>query len=239
MRRIKKKLTILTINFNMMSQFLKSYISNMDVLCKELFRNQRSIQVLSDNIKTLTSDVEQKFKQLVVDMMKKQRSHGDDETNRNFQIKVIYLLIRQIQKSDAEKRSLTRKACDILDKYLASMGRNVEIAQTHHPNEDEDLLKTLSSIKLEVSQPMQGNAAIIDLIKKMESGGPDENAKASTDVNKNVEVFGTAADNCSDSTFGDVAKQITNLISRMDNLQAFTDKVIDICSEMRNRLEAS
>lgn len=227
----------------MSSQFLRFYISNLKVFTHEMNRNQQLLQLLNTNIKAVTLEVQQKLKQLFAEMMKKQRFYDDTTAQQNSKIKIIYLLIRHIQKNQAEKRSLTRKACDILDKYLTLLNERANIAAAYHPNVEDrhgdELLKTLSSIKLEINQPVQGNAVIIDLIKKMENGSAKEsesNVMILDDVNKNIEVF-SSVHNFNGLAFEDTSKKVTNnisdLIYRMDNLQVFTDKIVDICKEMR------
>lgn len=227
----------------MASHFLKSYVSNLERLSIEMNQNQKLVILVNDNIKSLTVEVQQKFQQLLAEATKKQRFHEDPAIWS--QIKIIYLLMRQIQKSEAVKRSLTRSSCDILDKYLASLDEKVNSATAHHRNDDhhaDEFLKTLTSIKLHINQPVQGNAVIIDLIKKMENGREDDAKESNTvggdGVNENIEVP-SSAQNIKSLTSDDRAEKaknnVSDLIHQMDNLQVFTDKIIDMCLEMKSK----
>lgn len=220
----------------MTTQFLRFYVSNLKVLSSEMNRNQQLLQLLNDNIKRLTLEAEQRLKQFFADMMKSKRLY-EDPVEQNTQIKIIYLLLKQIQKSDAEKRSLTRKACDILDKYLASLYDEVKSATTLNVQDRHggELLQMLSSIQLQTDQPLQGNAVIIDLIKKMENGraqnSNESNVLVLDDVNRNIEVIGSVQNFKSLA----VTNNISDLIYRLDNQQVFTDKIMDICMDMKIR----
>lgn len=229
----------------MTAQFFNYYVSNLELLSVDLTRNQKLVEILNENIKTLSSEVQEKLKYLFAEMVRKP-SWNEDSAEQNSQIKIIYLLTRQMQKSQAEKRSLTREACHILDKYLVSFEQKVQSLTTHHLNSEdrhgEELRNTLLSIKPLINQPVQGKAVIIDLIKKIESGsGP--NSKQSDgmildDVNKNIELF-SSVQNFNSLKFAAMAKEavhnVSDLIHRVDNLQVFTDKIVDICSEIKNR----
>lgn len=208
-------------------------------------RNQKLVEILNENIRTLNLEVQQKLKHLFAEMIKEQRLN-EDTTEQNSQIKIIYLLMRQIQKSQAEKRSLTRKACDVLDKYLVSLKQQVQSATAYDLNSDnhgDELRKTLLSIKMKMNQPVQGNAVIIDLIKKIESGRAPNSIPSDMmildDVNKNIELFSSVRNFNSLKKYAAITKEAVSNVSdpvhRVDNLQVFTDKIVDIGLDIKNR----
>lgn len=225
----------------MTSAFIDFYIPILEVFSVELNRNEQLIRLLNNNNKMLTMEVQEKLTQLFADMIKKQQVDME-HIEHNSQIKLIYLLMKQMQKNDAEKRSLTRKTCDILDKYLASLYEKVGSLTTNVNGNvrDKELFNALVSIQSKIGQPVRGKAKIVDSIKKMENGKTtnekETNLVVLDDVNKNEAFF------CQDLkgtsfTGGSIESNsnIAALIHRMENLQMFTDKIFDICLEMKSR----
>lgn len=211
----------------MTSNFFNFYISNLDNLCVEMYRSQRLIQTKNDNIKMLSMEADEKLKQLFHDTIKHQKSPYKASLQSSH-IKQIYLLLKQIQKNETEKTSLTRNACDILDKYIARLNERIKT------DSGNNLHKAIVSVKREIEQPVQGSAAIIDLIKKIEKENEPRNEKK-FNVLERVEML-NLAQNFEKLTFKGIAKELKcNVFDRVDNLQLFNDSIVDICSVIENR----
>ncbi|XP_037031249.1 PHD finger protein ING1-like [Bradysia coprophila] len=232
---------------DMASQFVNFYVGNLSTLSKEIQLNQHLIQLVVERKKTVTSDLQQKFKQLVMDMIKKRKLNHADVADRDFQIKKIYFQVRQIRTLEDYKQTLTRESCDILDKYFASLGREVESIESNPVNadgQDDELAKTLASIKLHLDKPVEGDAVVVDVIKKMEKRDRDSEQRDQEDhgsdfdgSNGNSDLFSTEFKKI---TLEEMLEQRTKNIAsdmtpQMDNLQTFIDKVVSICSEMKDR----
>ncbi|KAG4080081.1 hypothetical protein HA402_014521 [Bradysia odoriphaga] len=238
---------------DMTSQFVNFYVGNLSTLSNKIKQNEKSIQLVVDRIKTVTSDLQQKFKQLVVDMIKKQTLSHADVADRDTQIKKMYCDIRQIRKLEDLKQTVTRESCDLLDKYFESLGREVESIESNSVNagaQDDELSKTLASIKLHLNKPVEGDAVVIDVIKKMEKRDRDSEQNDQEDggsdfdgANTNIDLFGTELE-FKKITLEDMLERKTKDIAldvdmtpqmEMDNLQTFIDKVVGICAEMKDR----
>lgn len=244
----------------MISKFLKLYVEKLQKFSLEMNRIQQAILLSNNNVRTLALEVQEKFKQLFAEMIKKE-SLDSESMEENSQIKIIYLLMKQIQKINAEKRSLTRNACDLLDKYLESLDEHLKIFEINNDN-DTDLLNTILLIKPVIRQPVGGKALVVDLIKQMENGQTksinqsrqSENGESTSlnqssqsdlmvvdDMNKNVEMLsenfieGMLLKDMPSGNDFETKVNMSELIHRLNNLQHFTDKIFDICLEMRSR----
>lgn len=215
----------------MTSKFLQFYISNLEVLSTEIKRNRCSIQQLGEQIKTLTLEAKQKLHSLFVEKL------HEDDNKQNDKIKIVYLLIRKIQKCEAKKRTLTRRACGVLDRYFESLDEKLKTASTYHNfNEDDqkgELFKTLLSIKFKINEPPEGNAAMIGLMKKIDDGHSD-NSK-STQSAANVEVLSPGQTIESSNGIKESKSNESDLMYPIDNLQDFIDRICSIRSEMKKR----
>lgn len=225
-------------------QFLSSYITSLSLLSKELGQNQRSIVRLNDSTKVSTLDIQQKFQEMFVDTIKLQTHPFDDDdeeaaalVRRDSKLRLIYLLVRQIQRNEAEKQFLTREGCKIVDKFFASVNRSVENAAAHYTSTGDHgglLLKTVDFVKDQLNQPVAGNAVIVELIKKLEKEQAEKNGKTS-DVNENHEEMDKPGTSQS-FMLREMAREMETLTTeRIDNLQAFSEKVLNICTDIRRR----
>lgn len=227
----------------MTAEFLKLYVENLEIFSLEMNRTEELIRLSNNDIIALTLVVEEKLKRLFTEMIDKQ-SVDSDLMEPNSQIKAIYVLMKQIQNINAEKRSLTRKACDILDKYLVSLDENIGNVEMNNDS-DTELSNAICSIKPHIRQPsVGGNALVVDLIRKIENDKTKNESKTDLmvvdDVNKNVEMFSQnfikgMSLNDMPSANAEPKSNVSELIHRLDNLQHFTDKIVDICLEMRRR----
>lgn len=235
--KIIVRITCVPTNFRMTTEFLNLYLANLKVFANEMDRNEQLIRLLNDSIKTLTLEVQHKLKQLFTEIITKQQMDMGP-LEQNTQIKSIYFLIKQIQKIETEKRVLTRKVCDILDNYLNSFNVTSQVVGDVC---DGELINIFSSIKPKVDHSVRPKVLIVDLIKKTESedrkNDNESNLRVSHNVDKSV-VDGFQNLNgvpFEDMPNSEIRNNVSDLIHRMDNLQVFTDKIFDICMEMRSR----